>query len=332
MKPLISIIIPTYNEERYIKHCIESLEQQSIKEPFDIIIADGRSTDKTRSVVKKLQKKHENIILLDNKEKRQAQGRNLAIRYSKAQYITYIDGHSYADKDWLKTLYETYSKLQKTDKRLGAVGSIHKDAGNTKLSRATTTAMNSLLGGGLGSSYSEKKTLRKVDTAYACLYEKKIFDQIGYYDKRFYKGQDLELNLRISKQYSFYLEPRAVTYYYKRESIKQLWKQMYRYGFWRWKVMRHVGKINPITLLPSIGVLSLLLLIIISAASNTWAFISIPLLAYIVGTTLVSLAQTLMRKGNFTLILVSYLCIHYGYGAGMIEGWMKRTDKMDDRT
>ena len=52
MKPQISIIIPTYNEAKYIKTCLESLTQQSLL-PHEIIIVDDGSTDKTLNALSK---------------------------------------------------------------------------------------------------------------------------------------------------------------------------------------------------------------------------------------------------------------------------------------
>ena len=330
MRPTVSVIIPTYNEEKHIKRCLNSLLKQDFDKPYDIIVADGRSTDRTREIVKEFQKQHRNVTLVDNKEKHQAQGRNKAIKKSNADFISYIDGHSYASKTWLRMLYETYQHLAKKDSAIGGVGSIHKDAGRTRMSKATTAAMNSMLGGGLGSSYSEKKKLKKVDTAYACLFPKKMFEELGWYDKRFLKGQDLEFNLRVSKAHNLYLQPRAVTYYYKRDNMRKLWNQMYRYGFWRWKVMKHARRWQPFALAPAAAVLGWLGLGAGTAATGE-GWLLAPLAAHLGvllgGSGVVSIA----KKTNLWHVLITYLCIHFGYGTGMVSGWVKRTDRTRDR-
>jgi glycosyltransferase involved in cell wall biosynthesis len=329
MKPLISIIIPTYNEEKHIATCITSLLAQDIKEPFDIIIADGMSTDTTRSTIQKLQKKNKNIILLDNKEKHQAQGRNIAIHYSKAPYIAYLDGHSYASKDWLRTLYTTHKELEQKDDKLGGVGSIHYNASPTALSEAITTAMNSTLGGGTQTSFGNKKNIKKVETAYACLFKKNIFDKVGYYDKKFLKGQDLELNLRISKKYHLYLQPKAVTYYYKRATISLFWKQMYRYGFWRWKVMQHLKSYQLFTFFPNIIVSGISISIIVGLIIEPLLLI-IPLI-YLLLITINSMYYAIKKKIPLSLLILSYLCIHFGYGIGMMESLFRKKDRVLDR-
>ncbi|MBD3209157.1 glycosyltransferase family 2 protein [Candidatus Woesearchaeota archaeon] len=330
MKPLISVIIPTYNEEQHIRRCLNSLLKQDLKEPYDIIVADGMSTDRTRDIVKEYQAKHGNVVLLDNKEKHQAQGRNLAIRKSRAGFVAYIDGHSYASKSWLRTLYDTYKRLSAEDPHVGGVGSIHKDAGRTRMSKATTAAMNSVLGGGLGSSYSEKKDLKRVDTAYACLFPKKVFEELGWYDKRFLKGQDLEFNLRVSKAYNLYLQPKAVTYYYKRDSSKKLWNQMYRYGFWRWKVMKHARRWQPFALAPAAAVIGWLGLGAGTVATGE-GWLLAPLAAHLAALLGGSGVVSAAKKTNPWYVLITYLCIHFGYGTGTVAGWVKRTDKTRDR-
>ena len=59
--PKIAIVVPTYNEERYIETCINSLLSQTYKGTTEIIIADGFSTDRTREIINKLIKQHSNI-------------------------------------------------------------------------------------------------------------------------------------------------------------------------------------------------------------------------------------------------------------------------------
>ena len=54
--PKISVVIPTLNEEKYLPFCLESLTKQTFKE-FEIIIADGNSTDKTQEIAHKYTKK-----------------------------------------------------------------------------------------------------------------------------------------------------------------------------------------------------------------------------------------------------------------------------------
>ena len=63
MQPLISVIVPVYNGERYLKNCIESIEAQSY-EPLEIIVINDGSTDGTAEVCEKLAKSYENLSFI----------------------------------------------------------------------------------------------------------------------------------------------------------------------------------------------------------------------------------------------------------------------------
>lgn len=69
--PGISIIVAVYNEEKFIRNCIESLLQQTYPGETEIIISDGGSTDDTCKIVREMQKLHPQIKLVHNKKKYQ---------------------------------------------------------------------------------------------------------------------------------------------------------------------------------------------------------------------------------------------------------------------
>ena len=92
---MISIIIPIFNEERFIGKAINSILFQNIsKEKYEILIADGMSTDGTREIIKSYQKNNKNIFLLNNPEKIVSTGFNIALTQSKGDIIIRLDGHA----------------------------------------------------------------------------------------------------------------------------------------------------------------------------------------------------------------------------------------------
>ena len=65
--PFITIVMPVRNEETHIKSTLKSLLTQDYpQDRFEIIVADGMSSDQTRDIVNDLSKKYPNVILLDN--------------------------------------------------------------------------------------------------------------------------------------------------------------------------------------------------------------------------------------------------------------------------
>lgn len=94
--PLLSIVIPAYNAEKYIKNCIESITSQNIDD-YEIIIVDDNSTDSTPTIVEELIKSNNKIKLYKQNRKYAGAARNLGMSKACGKYIHFVD----AD-DWLE--------------------------------------------------------------------------------------------------------------------------------------------------------------------------------------------------------------------------------------
>lgn len=101
----ISIIVPVYNLESYIDRCIDSLINQRFKN-IEIIIINDASTDKSKAKIMNYLNKHENIIFIDNSiNKGVSRSRNNAISIARGQYILFVDGDDWIEKDMCFELY-----------------------------------------------------------------------------------------------------------------------------------------------------------------------------------------------------------------------------------
>lgn len=322
MSKKISIIIAVLNEENYIGKCLDSLLSQSYSGEFDIIIADGGSNDKTVSIINNLKLHHSNIILLHNPKICQASGRNLAIEYSDSELVAYIDAHSYADKNWLSTLFDSYSKLKKEKERTVGVGSIYRSSNTTKFIKASETAFTSILSGAGPDHYLRKTELSKVCNAYACLYERDVLLNIGLYNEKLDSGEDIELNERLSNSgYDLYVDPKAITYYARPDTSWRLFKQQFRYGHWRMISMLNSGSISIKALLPGLFFLLNLCLYVMTmffplASVTQVIVVGIYLLVFFV----MSVNIAIKRKCSAPLLLWSSILIHLSYGIGSIYG------------
>ena len=101
--PLVSVVIPTYNCERYIKQCLESLLSQTYKN-IEIIVCDDCSTDSTFSILREYESKGAIILLKNEKNKRQAYSRNRCIRKASGDYIIMQDGDDFAEASRVELL------------------------------------------------------------------------------------------------------------------------------------------------------------------------------------------------------------------------------------
>lgn len=100
---LISIIMPTYNVDQYIRQCLDSVVEQSFTD-FELIIIDDGSEDNTVSIIKEYEDKYPNFHLYSQQHGRQAKARNLGIGKAKGKYVTFLDGDDYWPHNHLEEL------------------------------------------------------------------------------------------------------------------------------------------------------------------------------------------------------------------------------------
>lgn len=102
----VSVIIPAYNSEEYIKNALESVIKQSLKD-IEIIVVDDCSTDKTAEIVKQYIKKDGRIKLISlGKNRKQGYCRQIGINFARSPYITFLDSDDEYEKDFLKKMYK----------------------------------------------------------------------------------------------------------------------------------------------------------------------------------------------------------------------------------
>ncbi len=101
----ISIIVPVYNVEKYIKKCLDSLVNQTLKEIEIILVNDG-SHENEETIILKYQKKHPNIVYFKKENGGQASARNYALQKAKGEYVIYVDSDDYIKRDMCEKLYD----------------------------------------------------------------------------------------------------------------------------------------------------------------------------------------------------------------------------------
>lgn len=102
-KKTISIIIPLYNSERTIQHCIESVLNQTYRN-FEIIIIDDESSDNSKKICSKLATQNNQIKIISQKNKGPSSARNLGLANCNGEYLFFIDSDDYIEKDCLEKL------------------------------------------------------------------------------------------------------------------------------------------------------------------------------------------------------------------------------------
>ena len=109
MKPLISIIIPCYNVEKYIDRCLESVVNQTIGiENLEVLCVNDASTDGTLNKLHSWERRYPNEIAVITYEVNQRQGgaRNIGMKYANAEYFGFIDADDWIEPEMYEELYK----------------------------------------------------------------------------------------------------------------------------------------------------------------------------------------------------------------------------------
>src|ERR1700678_2912190 len=97
---ILSVILPTYNVERFIEDCIRSVEEQDIdRRHYEILVVDDGATDGSAARVLELQQEYENIILLRQTNAGPGAARNRGIRAARGKYLLLIDPDDRVEKN-----------------------------------------------------------------------------------------------------------------------------------------------------------------------------------------------------------------------------------------
>lgn len=108
--PKVSIIVPIYNVEKYLKRCIESLVNQTLQEIEIILVNDG-STDYSAMIAKDFKKQYpQKTVYLEKENGGLSDARNYGIPYAKGEYIAFLDSDDYIEKDTYEKMYELAKK------------------------------------------------------------------------------------------------------------------------------------------------------------------------------------------------------------------------------
>lgn len=108
-QPLISVIVPIYNIENYLKKCLDSVLQQSYRN-LEIILVDDGSTDNCGVMCDQAKSADARVRTVHKKNGGLSDAKNAGIRAAKGEYLAFVDGDDYVHKDFIKTLLATAAK------------------------------------------------------------------------------------------------------------------------------------------------------------------------------------------------------------------------------
>lgn len=200
--PLVSVIIPAYNAERFIAQTLDSVFAQTYQN-YEVVVVDDGSHDRTAAIVRQYSQRDARIQLWQQPNSGVAAARNLAIEKSRGEFIAPLDADDIWFPDNLKLQVECF--VQSKDS-VGLVYSWSLDIDEKGKPRGTCHAYNIQ-----GDVYSTLLCHDFIGNASSVLIRRSCLEYIGGYNAKF--SEDLELYLRIAERYKFQTVPRFLVAY-----------------------------------------------------------------------------------------------------------------------
>lgn len=118
MEVTISVIVPVYNVEKYLKRCLESILKQTFRN-FEVILVDDGSTDGSSNLCERYAKQYKNINVIHQQNAGQAVARNKGLDWcfaeSDCQYIAFVDSDDWIEKQYFEVLINGFSTTEDID-------------------------------------------------------------------------------------------------------------------------------------------------------------------------------------------------------------------------
>jgi glycosyltransferase involved in cell wall biosynthesis len=317
--PAVSVVVPCRNERDHIETCVKSiLAQEAPPGGFEVIVADGMSSDGTRNILSKLAKGNDQLRIVDNPEGIVSTGLNTALRVARGNVIIRMDAHTEYAFDYIRSCFDVLRTTGADN-----VGGPWIAKGTGLISRAIAAAFQSPFSFG-GTRGHNPHYEGIVDTVYLGCWPRNIFDRVGTFDEELVRNQDDEFNLRLTRAGGkIWQSPSIRSWYRPRNSFLALFKQYMQYGYWKVRVIqKHRLPASVRHLVPAGFILSLLVLTPVyfssPLAAKIWWFLIGSYLACILIAAFLTAARSEWRL--FPFLPFVFACYHFGYGYGFLRG------------
>jgi glycosyltransferase involved in cell wall biosynthesis len=327
-QPFVSALLVTRNEQAYIEQALMSLINQTYpKDSYEIIIIDGESTDKTLEIVQQLIKQYKtdsfDIHVINNPKHILASGWNLGIKNARGDYVVRIDAHGEAANDFIEKNVETILAVPDAICVGGRLITKSLEGDSDIVSKVLSSPF------GVGnSSFRVSDKAGYADTAVYGLYRKEIFQEVGYFNEKYVRNQDIELHSRIrAAGKKFYFNPEIQCVYYSRNTVKKMAKQAYGNGKWNMVLLKNQNSALRLRhLVPFAFVLGLIATIILGFLHRFFWYLGA---GVIILHLLIGLYAAMRKSKKPTEIIKMpflFLLLHLSYGIGYLAGIFTKID------
>lgn len=321
-KPLVSILIPCYNEEKTLPSLLQAIYEQTYpRTRLEVIIADGFSEDRSRQVIAEFHSSHQDLTIrvIDNPQRIIPAALNHAIRAAHGEILVRLDAHSRPSPDYIERCVAALEAGQGDN--VGGIWEIQPGS-ESWIAKAIAVAVAHPLGAG-DARYRLKGPAGEVDTVPFGAFRRSLVERIGLFDETLLTNEDYEFNTRIRQNGGrVWLDPRIRSVYYARPTLRALYRQYARYGYWKWKMLRRYPRslrwrqaVPPLFVLTIAG--GAFLSPFFPWIARLWG---IELGLYLGLLLLASLHQALRLRDARLIpgLMLAFPCIHFAWGAAFL--------------
>lgn len=210
--PTLTVIVPVYKVELYIRRCIDSILKQEYVD-FELILVDDGSPDKSGEICDEYAIKDCRIKVIHQKNGGLSAARNSGIDIAKGEYITFIDSDDYIHPKMFSTMIYN---MEKFDAQISICSLLRttKDSENTKISFEYKTLSNI-------ESLKILHSQISFITAWGKIYKTDLFQGVRFPEKKYHEDEFTTYKLFYNSKKIIYTEDKLYFYYTNPESITQ---------------------------------------------------------------------------------------------------------------
>lgn len=320
MPPPVSVLIPCRNEAAFIGRCLDSvLASDYPGDLLEVLVADGRSTDGTRTILETYAERDTRVRWLDNAAGITPAGLNRAIEAARGTILVRLDAHACIARDYLSRAV-AHLEHSGADNVGGLMRTIARDPG--PFSEPIRVALEHPFGVGNSHFRTGAAGPRWVDTVFGGCWHRELFTRLGGFNERLVRGQDLEFNIRLRRAGGrILLAPDLHSDYYARTAPGSFLKHTWTNGVWailpfaysdvvpvRWRHLVPMAFCGALVGLPLAGLW----------ARPLW-WLGIFLASSYAAADLVASVHAAVRERNpriLPLLPLVFLGLHVAYGMG----------------
>ncbi len=315
--PDLSIVMPVRDEADAIERSLGAVLAQDYPGSFEVLVADGASSDGTRQLVEGLAARDDRLSVLDNPEGIVPTGLNRALAQARGEVVMRVDGHCEVPPDYARRCVASL-----LDSGADCAGGVILTVGDSREARAVALVQSSPLGVGASRFRTGAGAPRTVDTLAFGAYRRDVFDRIGTFDEELVRNQDDEFNLRLTQAGGrIWLDPTIATTYWSRATLRGAFRQHFQYGMYKVRVAQKRGRIpSARSLVPAALVGGLAVTVVAGTVRRDARLALGPVAAYAAGTIVAAAVEARRDPGAAPLAPPAFAALHLGYGAGVWWG------------